>query len=68
MKNILFVGNSLVSAKAIELICQSHEGVAVSLVSSDDFLPYSRQLMLGFLGKAIKEKQVYFKTESFYKG
>lgn len=67
MKNILFVGNSLVNAKAIELIRQSDKDVAITLISSDDFLPYSRQSLLNFLGKVGKEKQVYFKPDGFYK-
>lgn len=67
MNTLVFVGNSLVHAQAIEMIRRNNKDVAITLVSSDGFLPYSRQVLLDFLGKQIKEKQIFAKPESFYK-
>ena len=67
MKNIVFIGNSVANVNAIEQLRAKNGETQITLISSDAFLPYSRQLLSGFLGKEIKEKQMFYRPESFYK-
>ena len=67
MKNIVFVGNSVANAKAIEEIRKNYKESAITFVSSDAFYPYAFDRLCAFLRREIKEKQSLYHPESFYK-
>ncbi len=67
MKNIVFVGNSVANAKAIEEIRKNDKESAITFVSSDAFYPYAFDRLCAFLRREIKEKQSLYHPESFYK-
>ena len=56
MKNIIFIGNSAATVKAIEEIRKTNKDVAITLVSVDAFYPYERDRLFGYLAKELKEK------------
>ncbi len=67
MKNIVFIGNSAASIKAVEEIRKTDTESLITLVSADAFYPYDRDRLFRYLAKEIKEKQVFLRPESFYK-
>lgn len=67
MKNIVFIGNSLASIKAIEDIRKNDKESNIVLVTTEACYPYGRDRALSFLAREIKEKQVFEKPETFYK-
>jgi len=66
MNNIVFIGNSLASVRAIEHIRKSDPSVAISIVT-DGFYPCDREKLLSYLGREMKEKQALVQPEAFYK-
>jgi NAD(P)H-nitrite reductase large subunit len=67
MKNIVFVGNSIANCKAIEEIRKRDQESTITLVSADAFYPYGRGRLLAYLAREIKERQVYYQQDAFYK-
>lgn len=67
MKNIVFVGNSIANCKAIEEIRKRDKESIITLVSADAFYPYGRGRLLSYLAGEIKERQVYYHQDYFYK-
>ena len=67
MKNIVFIGNSIANCKAIEEIRKRDKDSTITLVSADAFNPYGRGRLLAYLAREIKERQVYYQQDAFYK-
>ncbi len=65
MNNIVFIGNSLASVKAIEEIRKTNQTVGITLVT-EGFYPYDREKLFAYLGREIKEKQTLCYPETFY--
>ena len=67
MRNIVFIGNSLAHAVAIDEIMRINSECALTLISSDACLSYSRSALMKMLSREIKEKQCLYRPEVFYK-
>jgi NAD(P)H-nitrite reductase large subunit len=67
MKNIIVIGNSPAGVKAIELIRSVDQESTISIFSSQEALPCNRQLFPELLAGTIKEADVLYQPESFYK-
>src|SRR3989338_6256082 len=67
MRKIVVIGNSPAGAKAIEAIRAVDQESPISIFSWETALPYNRFLFPDLLAGAVKEADVLYQPETFYK-
>lgn len=67
MKRITIIGNSAAGISAAESIRQRDKDAKVTIVSDEPFLAYERRRLLDFLAGSIKERELYWRNQDFYK-
>ena len=67
MKKIIIIGNSAAGIAAAEALREKDKESFLAIISSEPFLAYHRPKILSFLEGTIKEKDLYFRNQDFYK-
>ncbi len=67
MKRIVIIGNSAAGVAAAEALRQRDKEIRISIVSKEPFLAYERPKILDFLEGKLKERQLYYCPQDFYK-
>ena len=67
MAKFVIIGASSSGYNAAVRIRELDDQAEIVLVSEEDFLPYRRDKLLDFLGGVLKEEQLYFAQEDFFK-
>lgn len=67
MKKIIVIGNSPAGVKAVERIRSTDQESPIAIYSEESALPYNRFLFLDLLANTVKEADVLYQPESFYK-
>ena len=67
MKRIVIIGNSAAGVAAAEALRQRDKESRISIVSKESFLAYERPKILDFLEGKLKERQLCYCPQDFYK-
>lgn len=67
MKKIVIIGNSAAGIGAAEVIREKDPQAQIVIVSREPFLAYEPSRLPELLGGKMKEKQVYWRNQDFYK-
>jgi nitrite reductase (NADH) large subunit len=67
MKKIVIIGNSAAGVAAAEVIRQEDKASRISIVSKESFPAYERPKILGLLEGKLKERELYYRPQDFYK-
>lgn len=67
MKKIVIIGNSAAGIAAAEAIRESDKESSVTIVSDEPFMAYERHKILGLLEGKIKERDLFYRDQDFYK-
>ncbi len=67
MKKILIIGNSAAGISAAEKIREKDKEAKITIVSDEPFMAYQRHKILELLEGKIKERELYFRNQDFYK-
>ncbi|MEK7849986.1 MAG: FAD-dependent oxidoreductase [Candidatus Omnitrophota bacterium] len=67
MKRIVIIGNSAAGIAASEAIRESDKESSVTIVSDEPFVAYERHKILGLLEGKIKERDLFYRDQDFYK-
>ncbi|OIO35291.1 MAG: hypothetical protein AUJ74_06740 [Candidatus Omnitrophica bacterium CG1_02_44_16] len=67
MKKIVIIGNSAAGIAASEVIREMDKESSVTIISDEPFMAYERHKILGFLAGKIKESDLFFRDQDFYK-
>ncbi len=67
MKRIVIIGNSAAGVSAAECIRQHDKESKITIVSAEPFLAYERRRLLDFMAGKIKERELYWRNQDFYK-
>ncbi|MFH0877817.1 MAG: FAD-dependent oxidoreductase [Candidatus Omnitrophota bacterium] len=67
MKKIVIIGNSAAGIAAAEAIRQHDKESRLTILTDESFAAYERPKLLGYLEGKIKEKDLYLRTQDFYK-
>ena len=67
MKRIVIIGNSAAGIAASEAIRESDKESSVTIVSDEPFVAYERHKILSLLEGKIKERDLFYRDQDFYK-
>lgn len=67
MKRIVIIGNSAAGIAASEAIRESDKESSITIVSDEPFVAYERHKILGLLEGKIKERDLFYRDQDFYK-
>ncbi len=67
MKRIVIVGNSAAGISAVETIRENDKESSVRIVSAEPYLAYHRHKILDYLEGKIKERDLFYRDNDFYK-
>lgn len=67
MKKIVIIGNSAAGISAAEAIREKDKSSQVAIVSKEPFLAYHRPNLLSLLEGKVKERDLYYRSQDFYK-
>jgi len=67
LKRILIIGNSAAGVATAESLRAQDKQAKIAIVSDEPFMAYEGHKVLDYLQGAIKEKDIYFKNQDFYK-
>jgi NAD(P)H-nitrite reductase large subunit len=67
MKRIVVIGNSAAGIAAVEAIREKDKTSPILVISREPYMPYRRNQLLDFVEGKIKEKDLYFRSQDFYK-
>lgn len=67
MPKLVIIGQSPAAYSAIRALRAADAGWSITLIATDGQLPYDRGRFTDFIGRRIKEKDIFCSTEDFYK-
>jgi NAD(P)H-nitrite reductase large subunit len=67
VKRIVIIGNSAAGIAAAETIREQDKESKITIVSCEPFVAYERPKILNFLAGRIKERELFYRTQDFYK-
>jgi nitrite reductase (NADH) large subunit len=67
MKRIVIIGNSAAGIAASEAVRETDKESSVTIVSDEPFMAYERHKILGLLEGKIKERDLFYRDQDFYK-
>jgi len=67
LKRILIIGNSAAGTATAESIRAFDKEAKITIVSDEPFLAYQRHKVLDYLEGKLKERELYFRSQDFYK-
>ncbi|MBU1124399.1 MAG: FAD-dependent oxidoreductase [Candidatus Omnitrophica bacterium] len=67
MKNFIIIGNSAAGIAAIEAIRKIDTVSKITVISDEEYPAYCRCLISYYLAGQTKEKDIFYRTESFYR-
>ncbi len=67
MKRIVIIGNSAAGIAASEAIRESDKESSITIISDEPFMAYERHKILGLLEGKIKERNLFYRDQDFYK-
>ncbi len=67
MKRIVIIGNSAAGVAAAEAVRESDKESPITIVSDEPFMAYERHKILDLLEGKIKERDLFYRDQDFYK-
>jgi len=67
MKKIVIIGNSAAGIAASEAIRETDKESSITIVCDEPFVAYERHKILGLLEGKIKERNLFYRDQDFYK-
>ncbi|MCM8798497.1 MAG: FAD-dependent oxidoreductase [Candidatus Omnitrophica bacterium] len=66
-KQFVIIGNSAAGISCVETIRKNDKNSKIIVISDEGYPAYCRCLISNYLAKEIKEKEIFYREESFYK-
>ncbi|MCX5697676.1 MAG: FAD-dependent oxidoreductase [Candidatus Omnitrophica bacterium] len=67
VKQFIIIGNSAAGIAAVEAIRKRDKASKITVISDEEYSAYCRCLITAYLSGEIKEEQVFFRPQDFYK-